>query len=60
MIGRLRKIFSLGSAEDLKKEIKKDGIDKMSLLIHDSFIPVFGVLEKTLKNKLNNIKEDWV
>jgi len=54
MIGRLRKIFSLGSAEDLKKEIKKDGIDKMSLLIHDSFIPAFGVLEKTLKNRLGN------
>ena len=34
-------------------------IDEMILLIRDSFIPVFCVLEKTLQRKLEETKEDW-
>lgn len=34
-------------------------VDEMILLIRDSFIPAFGVLEKTLKSKLEEVKEDW-
>lgn len=34
-------------------------VDEVILLIRDSFIPAFGVLEKTLKSKLEEVKEDW-
>ena len=34
-------------------------IDEMILLIRDSFIPVFCVLEKTLQRKLDETQEDW-
>ena len=34
-------------------------IDEMILLIRDSFIPAFCVLEKTLQRKLEETKEDW-
>ena len=34
-------------------------IDEMILLIRDSFIPAFCVLEKTLRIKLDEVKEDW-
>lgn len=33
----------------------EEKIDEMILLIRDSFIPAFVVLEHTLKNKINNI-----
>lgn len=35
----------------------EDEIDKMLLLIRDSFIPAFVILEKTLREKLNGIEE---
>ncbi len=35
-------------------------IDEMILLIRDSFIPAFVVLEKTLEKKLKEAGEDWV
>ena len=31
----------------------------MILLIRDSFIPVFVVFEKTLRSKLEEVKNDW-
>ena len=34
-------------------------IDEMILLIRDSFIPAFCVLEKTLQRNLEETKEDW-
>lgn len=34
----------------------EDEIDKMLLLIRDSFIPAFGILEKTLREKLDGIE----
>ena len=34
-------------------------IDEMILLIRDSFISAFCVLEKTLQRKLEETKEDW-
>ena len=34
-------------------------VDEMILLIRDSFIPVFVVLEKTLRSKLEEVKNDW-
>lgn len=36
----------------------EDEIDEMLLLIRDSFIPAFLVLEKTLKEKLEEANED--
>ncbi len=38
----------------------EDIIDEMLLLIRDSFIPAFIVLEKTLRNKLDEAGEDWI
>lgn len=37
----------------------EDKIDEMLLLIRDSFIPAFAVLEGTLRTKLDEAKGDW-
>lgn len=37
----------------------EDKTDEMLLLIRDSFIPAFIILEKTLKDKLEEVKDDW-
>lgn len=37
----------------------EDKIDEMLLLIRDSFIPAFVVLEGTLQEKLGEADEDW-
>jgi nucleotidyltransferase substrate binding protein (TIGR01987 family) len=37
----------------------EDNIDEMLLLIRDSFIPAFVVLEGTLQEKLDEADEDW-
>lgn len=34
-------------------------VDEMILLIRDSFIPAFAVLEKTLREKLAEAESDW-
>lgn len=34
-------------------------VDEMILLIRDSFIPAFGALEKTLREKLAEAESDW-
>ncbi len=36
-----------------------DEVDEMIVLIRDSFIPAFVVLENLLKAKLDGIDEDW-
>ena len=33
--------------------------DEMILLIRDSFLPAFAILEKTLKAKLKEVENDW-
>ena len=38
----------------------EDEADETLLLIRDSFIPAFAVLEETLKSKLDNIESDQV
>lgn len=38
----------------------EDKIDEMLLLIRDSFIPAFVVLEGTLQEKLGEANENWV
>ena len=37
----------------------EDKVDEMILLIRDSFIPAFVVLEKTLQDKLSEAEADW-
>lgn len=37
----------------------EEDIDEVLLLIKDSFIPEFVVLEETLKKKLDKVEEDW-
>ena len=37
----------------------EDEVDEMILLIRDSFIPAFIVLEKTLQDKLSEAESDW-
>ena len=37
----------------------EDEVDEMILLIRDSFIPAFIVLEKTLREKLSEAESDW-
>ena len=37
----------------------EEDIDEVLLLIKDSFIPAFVVLEETLKKKLDEMEEDW-
>ena len=37
----------------------EDEVDEMIVLIRDSFIPAFVVLENVLKAKLDGIDEDW-
>lgn len=37
----------------------KGKIDEMLLFIRDSFTPAFIVLEKLLREKLNEIEGDW-
>lgn len=37
----------------------ENDIDEMLLLIRDSFIHAFVVLEETLRNKLDESEEDW-
>ena len=38
----------------------EDAIEEMVLLIRDSFIPAFVVLEETLQTKLRETRSDWV
>ena len=37
----------------------EEEIDEMILLIRDSFIPAFAVLEETLRKKLQEAESDW-
>ncbi len=37
----------------------EDDIDEMILLVRDSFIPAFSALEKTLQEKLAEVRSDW-
>ena len=37
----------------------EDEVDEMILLIRDSFIPAFIVLENTLREKLSEAESDW-
>lgn len=37
----------------------EDDVDELILLIRDSFIPAFSVLENILKEKLAEVSEDW-
>lgn len=37
----------------------EDEIDEMLLLIRDSFTPAFTVLEKSLREKMNEAEGDW-
>lgn len=37
----------------------EEDIDELILLIHDSFIPAFSALEKTLNEKLSETEEEW-
>ena len=37
----------------------EDDIDEMILLVRDSFIPAFSALEKTLREKLAEVRADW-
>ena len=37
----------------------KDEVDEMIMLIRDSFIPAFKVLNETLLEKLNEAESDW-
>ena len=37
----------------------EEDIDKMILLVRDSFIPAFSALEKTLQEKLAEVCTDW-
>lgn len=37
----------------------EEEVDEMILLIRDSFIPAFIVLEKTLQDKLSEAESDW-
>ena len=38
----------------------EEEIDEMLLLIRDSFLPAFSVLENTLQKKLDEAEDDWV
>ena len=64
--------YKLGFVEDsavwllmLKKRntsvhiYNEDEVDEMLVLIRDSFIPAFVVLEKTLREKLAEVGDDW-
>lgn len=37
----------------------EDDIDEMILLVRDSFMPAFSALEKTLQEKLAEVRADW-
>ena len=37
----------------------EDEVDELILLIRDSFIPAFAVLQETLENKLHEAESDW-
>lgn len=37
----------------------EDDIDETILLVRDSFIPAFSALEKTLQEKLAEVRADW-
>lgn len=37
----------------------EDEVDEMLLLIRDSFTPAFAALEKTLREKVDEIVDDW-
>ena len=37
----------------------EDEIDEMILLIRDTFLPAFAILEETLKAKLKEVENDW-
>ena len=38
----------------------EDEIDEMILMIRDSFIPAFSILEDTLRKKLDEAEEDLI
>ena len=38
---------------------ERSDIDEMILLIRDSFLPAFAILEETLKAKLKEAENDW-
>ena len=38
----------------------EDEVDEMIILIRDSFIPAFIVLEEVLRKKLDEAGDDWV
>ena len=38
----------------------EDEVDELLLLIRDSFIPAFSVLEKTLKEKIDETGKEWI
>lgn len=42
-----------------KHSVMKVVLDTLVFLIRDSFIPAFAVLEKTLKEKLEEAESDW-
>ena len=54
-IGSPREILQLG----YKLGFVDDAAVWMILLIRDSFIPAFVTLEKTLRNKLEEVKNGW-
>lgn len=37
----------------------EEEIAEMIMLIRDSFLPAFSALEETLRNKLNEVENDW-
>ncbi len=54
-------LIRTSSAENtiFKNIYNEQEVDEMILLIRDSFIPAFVGLEKTLRSKLEEVKNDW-
>ena len=50
--------YKLGFVDDAAVYNEQE-VDEMILLIRDSFIPAFVGLEKTLRSKLEEVKNDW-
>ena len=44
---------------DPANRYNKDEVDEMIMLIHDSFIPAFKILNETLLEKLDEAESDW-
>lgn len=44
---------------DPANRYNKDEVDEMIMLIRDSFIPAFKILNETLVEKLNEAESDW-